>query len=136
MDYQQYGQYAPQSTYQPYLGMPTPTHSGSANSDDYGNSPPVRAQSFHYLQYQSPLTVRQDAASSFDQFSTFDYNQFHTGLPPPKSLTPQQKPAIPTTGYEAPQEMNDDSVRRGSNSDDDENMTPAQSRRKAQNRAA
>ncbi|PVH75250.1 hypothetical protein DL98DRAFT_427927 [Cadophora sp. DSE1049] len=33
-------------------------------------------------------------------------------------------------------DMNDDANRRGSNSDDDDNMTPAQSRRKAQNRAA
>jgi AP-1-like factor len=123
---------------QPYqfLGLPpTPAHTGSANSDDFSNSPPVRVQSFSYVTYQSPLTVRQDA---FDQFQTFDYNQFApNGLPQPKPPTPQHKPSISANnGFDMPLDMNDDAMRRGSNSDDDDNMTPAQSRRKAQNRAA
>lgn len=104
---------------QPYqfLGLPpTPAHTGSANSDDFSNSPP----------------------DAFDQFQSFDYNQFASnGLPQPKPPTPQHKPSISTNnGYDIPLDMNDDSMRRGSNSDDDDNMTPAQSRRKAQNRAA
>lgn len=114
---------------QPYqfLGLPpTPAHTGSANSDDFSNSP-----------------------DAFDQFQpTFDYAQFNNapanGLPPqPKPPTPQSqhKPSISSSGngnhgYDMNMEINDESTRRGSNSDDDDNMTPAQSRRKAQNRAA
>jgi AP-1-like transcription factor len=123
---------------QPYqfLGLPpTPAHTGSANSDDFSNSPPVRSQPFSYVTYQSPLTARQDA---FDQFQSFDYNQFNSnGLPAAKPPTPQHKPSMSANnGFDMPVDMNDDSNRRGSNSDDDDNMTPAQSRRKAQNRAA
>lgn len=141
MDYPYYSA-APQP-YQ-FLGLPpTPAHTahaGSANSDDFSNSPPVRPAPFSYVTYQSPhsLTSRQDA---FDQYQNFDYSQFsHNGLPQsqqPKPPTPQHKPSIPANnGYDMQMDMNADEMRRGSNSDDDDNMTPAQSRRKAQNRAA
>ncbi|KAG9244565.1 hypothetical protein BJ878DRAFT_63621 [Calycina marina] len=120
MDYQ-YGQYAPlPNTFQPYLnGLPTPTHAGSAHSDNYTSSTP-------------------NAAQTFDNYNIFDYNQYSSGLPQPKPPTPaQQKPNVsPSFSYEAPQDMNEDAMRRGSNSDDEENMTQPQSRRKAQNRAA
>ncbi|KAH8589646.1 hypothetical protein B0O99DRAFT_636599 [Bisporella sp. PMI_857] len=125
MDYQ-YGHYnvTPQSAYPQYhqLGLQTPTHTGSANSDDFGNSPP-------------------DVAS-FDQFPNYDhhhqdYGQYHHGLPHQKPPTPVHKPAITANnGFEISPDMNDHGINRGSNSDDDDNMTPAQSRRKAQNRAA
>lgn len=123
---------------QPYqfLGLPaTPAPTGSAISEDFSNSPPVRAQPSSYVSYQSPLTPRQDA---FDQYQPFDYNQFApNGLPPAKPPTPQLKSSTSLNhGYDMASDMNDDPARRGSNSDDDENMTPAQSRRKAQNRAA
>jgi len=125
---------APQ-TYNPiYLGLPpTPSHTNSANSDDFSNSP-VRAPAFSYVQYHSPLTATQDA---FDQFQAFDYNNFTpNGIPQPKPPTPTHKSSNGVhNGFEIPID-NDESMRRGSNSDDDDNMTPAQSRRKAQNRAA
>ena len=174
MDYQYFNQNP-----QPYqfLGLPpTPAHTGSANSDEFSNSPvgdvPLRLASAtstrqsHYSahRYSSPsspflpvypsqhhhshqfLTQKQDA---FDQFQqNFDCTQFNNStidglsrqVKPP---TPQPQP-ITSVGsnvnskpsYEMSTEMNDEGARRGSNSDDDDNMTPAQSRRKAQNRAA
>lgn len=59
-------------------------------------------------------------------------------MPKASPALSQQKPSIIHPMYvEMPTDMNDDAMRRGSNhSDDEENMTPAQSRRKAQNRAA
>jgi AP-1-like factor len=119
-----------------YLGLPpTPSHTHSANSDDFSNSSPVRAQNFPYVPYYSPLTTRQDA---FDQFQAFDYNFTNpSALPQAKPPTPNHKLSIAAaSGFDMPADHNDDSMRRGSNSDDDDNMTPAQSRRKAQNRAA
>jgi len=131
---------------QPYqfLGLPpTPAHTGSANSDDFSNSPPVRSQPFSYVTYQSPTSLTTKQQDAFDQFQSFDYNPFtaSNGLPPQdqnKPPTPQHKPSIVSAnnGFEMPADMNNDEMRRGSNSDDDDNMTPAQSRRKAQNRAA
>ncbi|KAN0110714.1 hypothetical protein V8E51_007101 [Hyaloscypha variabilis] len=127
---------------QPYtfLGLPpTPAHTGSSNSDDFSNSPPVRDH-FHTLQSysQSFLTPKQDAFEfqPFDAFNQhYNPNPIQVKAPTPHS---QHKPSISTSthNYEIPGEQNDDSNRRGSNSDDDDNMTPAQSRRKAQNRAA
>jgi len=123
----------------PYLGLPpTPAHTGSANSDDFSNSPPVRDH-FHTLQSysQSFLTPKQDAFEfqSFEQFNQH-YNANPVPIKPPTPLS-QHKPSISNTHiYENNGDQNDDSNRRGSNSDDDDNMTPAQSRRKAQNRAA
>jgi len=101
---------------QPYqfLGLPpTPAHTNT-NSDEFSNSPP----------------------DAFDQFQNFDtYNHFNAnGLPKPPTPQPQ-KPSV-NNGFDLGLDMQDDVNRRGSNSDDDENMTPAQSRRKAQNRAA
>jgi AP-1-like factor len=176
MDYPYYTA-APQS-YQ-FLGLPTPAHSGSANSDDFSNSPvrgaplnlasPISSHNSHYPTQQDPspssphppvyppqhhqphhfLTQKQDA---FDQYQqNYNFPQFDTGttngLPPqPKPPTPQSrhkghKPSFnpkenETHVFDMNMEMPEDGIRRGSNSDDDENLTPAQSKRKAQNRAA
>ncbi|KAL2065821.1 hypothetical protein VTL71DRAFT_3491 [Oculimacula yallundae] len=106
-----------------YLDLPpTPAHTGSSNSDHYSNSPPDA------FEYQS--------------FDTFNQHYNH-GMPAVKPPTPvsQHKGSI-SNGVNNTYEMgsggdfNDDTNRRGSNSDDDDNMTPAQTRRKAQNRAA
>jgi len=117
MDYQ-YFTAAPQP-YQ-FVGLPpTPAHTGSNTSDDFANSPP---DTFDYQNY--------------DAFQHFNNN----GVPqkPPTPLS-QHKPSISISAnqkYEVNNvDINDDAMRRGSNSDDDD-MTPAQSRRKAQNRAA
>jgi len=130
---------------QPYqfLGLPpTPAHTGSANSDDFSNSPPVRDH-FHTVQSysQSFLTPKQDAFEyqNFDAFNQH-YNTNSNGIQPkPPTPLSQHKPSISNSNhnYEVNNgDMNDDARQRGSNSDDDDNMTPAQSRRKAQNRAA
>jgi hypothetical protein len=176
MDYQYFAA-APQPY--PFLGLPpTPAHTGSANSEDYSNSPvrgvplnlasPISTHPSHSSDQQnaSPSSLRASVyppqhhhshpfltqkQEAFDQFQpSFDFNQFNNvaangipseaKLPPPQS---QHKSSISSNGnanrnhsFEMNIEMNDDGARRGSNSDDDDNMTPAQSRRKAQNRAA
>jgi hypothetical protein len=113
-------------------------------SDDYSNnSPPVCDQSHTLLSSTySLLTQRQEA--SFHDFQTFDpYTQQQ--FPIAKPLTPQT-PAQQLPKH-APQINNNpglggfeagnfqDQERRESPSDDEE-KTPAQTRRKAQNRAA
>jgi AP-1-like factor len=135
-----YPYYNPAPQVYPYLGLP-PTPHGS-NSDEYSTSPPVRAHFYVVNPYGSPiLTQRQDATSS--DFQNFDaYNQqFQNGLvkpPTPLSQNLDHKPAI-GNGLSNTFDANLDpqnNTQQGSNSDDDENKTPAQSRRKAQNRAA
>lgn len=128
---------------QPYqfLGLPpTPAHTGSANSDDFSNSPPVRDH-FHTIQSYSQafLTPKQDAFE-FQNFDAFNQHFNANGIQPkPPTPLSQHKPSISNSNHNYEMnngDMNDDAMRRGSNSDDDDNMTPAQSRRKAQNRAA
>jgi AP-1-like transcription factor len=153
MDYSYFT--AAQQPYQ-FLGLPpTPAHTNSANSDDFSNSPPVCSPSHSYqsLSYQSPffapssyspsnsayhftLTARQD---DFNQYQNYDYNQFApSAVAQARPPTPQHKPSISANnGFDMQLPMNADETQRGSNSDeDDRDMTPAQSRRKAQNRAA
>lgn len=118
-----YPYFTAQTQAYPFLGLPpTPAHSGSANSDDFSNSPP-------------------DATSyDFQNFDTYNQQQFNgNGLvKPPTPL--QHKASISNginNGYDMGMDLNDDAMRRGgSNSDDEDNRTPAQARRKAQNRAA
>ena len=164
---------------QPYqfLGLPpTPAHTGSANSDDFSNSPPVRpiisqsqsqSQSHSHTHSQFHTSQSQSLSSSssypvpslltYKPQDAFDFQNFDTlnphvnaaaaannGLPVAKPPTPLSQHKGSVSGSATQQntyeinngDMNDDSMRRGSNSDDDDNMTPAQSRRKAQNRAA
>jgi hypothetical protein len=89
---------------------------------------------------QSFLTPKQDAFE-FQNFDAFNphYNPASNGIQvkPPSPLS-QHKDSVSTSNHNYEMnngDQNDDSNRRGSNSDDDD-MTPAQSRRKAQNRAA
>ncbi|APA08773.1 hypothetical protein sscle_04g035430 [Sclerotinia sclerotiorum 1980 UF-70] len=95
------------------LQPPTPTYTNASNSDEFSNSPP----------------------DVLEHFQPYDYaNQYNSRVP---QTTTQQKPPIVQPMYsEMPTDMIDDAMRRGSNSDDEENLTPAQSRRKAQNRQA
>jgi len=103
-----------------FIGLP-PTPNGS-NSDNFSNSPPQDT-----YEYQA-----------FDQFSQFNGNGM-VKVPTPLS---QHKPSIAgsiNNGFEMPLDMNENGMQRGdSNSDneDNQNLPPAQSRRKAQNRAA
>ncbi|KAG4033192.1 hypothetical protein MFRU_005g02050 [Monilinia fructicola] len=98
---------------------PTPTHTNVSNTDEFSNSPPqdVFDQYHQVYNYANPYNAHIAKATT-----------------PP---LPQQKPSVSHPMYtEFPTDMNEDAIQRGSNSDDEENMTPAQSRRKAQNRAA
>jgi AP-1-like factor len=127
----------------PVHQLPTPgPPSLSMGSDDYStNSPPVRVQSqtSRYPPY-SFLTRKQEA--NFHDFQTFDpytQQQFPITKPltPPTQQLPKQAPQINNNpglgGYEIGNFQ--DQERRESPSDDEE-KTPAQTRRKAQNRAA
>lgn len=80
----------------------------------------------------------------FDQFETFDaYNHYNSNGIPGQPPTPQSQhqssgPASSIIGRVEGVEFTNESnggPRQGSNSDD-EDMSPAQARRKAQNRAA
>ncbi|RYP23684.1 hypothetical protein DL765_000980 [Monosporascus sp. GIB2] len=132
---------------QPYqfIGIPplTPSHSNPAASEDYNNQSPPEV----YDGYQN-----SDQLHSFDQYAQFNHQaQQHAFQGPPGPPTPPTQPVqarnlsqssgsaknhqplvdmIPVTKSDP-----DGSRQTGSNSDD-EDLTPAQSRRKAQNRAA
>jgi len=117
MDYP-YFNAAPQNYFA--MGLPpTPGHTNGSNSDEFSisNSPPQEV---------------------YDQFQPFgDHsNQYNTHRIP-KPITPLSHHNSTSThhNYKIPLDDTEDANRRGSNSDDDETK-PAQSRRKAQNRAA
>jgi AP-1-like factor len=129
----------------PVHQLPTPgPGSLSIGSDDYStNSPPVRGSS-----YTSPspphsfLTRAQEA--NFHDFQTFDpytQQQFPITKPltPPIQQLPKHTPQINNNpglgGYDIGNFQDQEQERRDSPSDDEE-KTPAQTRRKAQNRAA
>lgn len=142
----------------------TPSHSASAGSDDFGQtSPPVCFSPSPSSSFfpQNGLTdewrsTRQEAAA-FDaalaggQFADFDYS---TGLTPgplngsggasfPGPPTPPTNQAA-AAAYAQQQNVlggqgehgSPDDGQGGKGNSEDEDMTPAQSRRKAQNRAA
>ncbi|KAJ8058843.1 hypothetical protein OCU04_011826 [Sclerotinia nivalis] len=113
MDYPYYAGNA-----QPFFPLlpPTPTYTNASNSDEFSNSPP----------------------DALEQFQPYDYaNQYNPRVPQATTPLSHHKPSIVQPTYsEMPTDMIDDAMRRGSNSDDEENLTPAQSRRKAQNRQA
>ncbi|KAL6410414.1 hypothetical protein AUP68_06836 [Ilyonectria robusta] len=128
--------------YHQFMPIPplTPSHSHSAASDDFNTSPPENYESL--------------PQNSNDQFPAFDYSQGFNSNPHqptggfPGPPTPpghnvfgqhQQRHGSVSNGMKSGQgaesvsdEMN---VTRGTSEEDDA-MTPAQSRRKAQNRAA
>jgi AP-1-like factor len=84
------------------------------------------------------LTARQD---DFSHFQNYDYAQAQYApgsVPQVKPPTPLHKPSITASnGFDMSLLPSSEEMQRGSNSDEDEkDMTPAQSRRKAQNRAA
>lgn len=143
MDYP-YFTAAPQPYQFLHVGLPpTPAHTGSANSDEYSNSPPVRDEFLKVQPYsQSLLTAKQDAFDTFPNFGGYDHYGNSNGLPTNKPPTPvsQHKGSIGNAGNQNYDvnggEVNNNGNQHGSNSDDDDNMTPAQTRRKAQNRAA
>lgn len=113
--------FSPQQVQQPvysFIGLPpTPANTNTTSSEEFGASPP------------------SDIA--YDQFQNFvAYQQFNAI---PKPLTP---PSIQYKkldgGLDNEIHANDEKSRqiRGGSNSEDEDLTPAQSRRKAQNRAA
>lgn len=117
------------------------------NSDEFPyQSPPVR--DIHPFQPLRTFSTNKPQQKAFD-FQTFDAHNHFNSLGNPKPPTPQSKSCTSIApNSQACLDMAMDSssgaydtqqARRGSNSgneEDEENMTPAQSRRKAQNRAA
>ncbi|KAM0193935.1 hypothetical protein ACHAPA_000260 [Fusarium lateritium] len=139
MDFTGQYNFANSQPYHQFMPIPplTPSHSHSAGSDDFNASPP---ETFDGL-----------PTSATDQFQTFDYasaqgfnanpHQPTSGFPGPPtppgqnvfaSQAPQQQGGSMRNGSPDEQSI----LRGGNGSEEDENLTPAQSRRKAQNRAA
>ncbi|KAK0669546.1 hypothetical protein QBC41DRAFT_223650 [Cercophora samala] len=137
---------------QPYqfMGIPpplTPAHSTSVASDDFNTTSPPEV----YEQY--PNGIPHEQFQNFDNYVQFNPAQTFPGPPTPPGQVPaaapvQQQPgainaavpqARPPTVEILPLskiEFDEQSRRQqGSNSEEDD-LTPAQSRRKAQNRAA
>ncbi|KAK3489186.1 uncharacterized protein B0T23DRAFT_195311 [Neurospora hispaniola] len=127
----------------------TPSHSNSASSDDFNASPQEIFDQF-------PNGLPHDQFQNFEAFAQFN-NQSTTfagpPTPPTQQLLPTTQPTNGTIHLQHQQQSAADLLRslnnakgdpadeararrQGSNSDEDENLTPAQSRRKAQNRAA
>ncbi|OLN96454.1 Fluconazole resistance protein 3 [Colletotrichum chlorophyti] len=149
-------QYFAQAQPYQFMGIPplTPSHSNSAGSDDFNTTSPPDV----YTEYPN-----EQQFNSFDNYAAAThFNPPHTSFPGPPgpptppnhglSVHPQPQPQPPQHGgiNVAPiqqikpqpdavlhkQEPFDDRSRRGGSNSDDEDLTPAQSRRKAQNRAA
>jgi AP-1-like transcription factor len=144
MDYPYFTSAAPQAY--PFVGLPpTPSHTNSISEHDFSSNPSLPVRSHFPFPFKSDplfiLTPMQDANYDF-QFE--GYNQHFTQTPhTPHSQHNGQKSSFsnprPATGHGLEPDMgiNTNPVKQaGINSDDDDNMTPAQSRRKAQNRAA
>ncbi|KAK3383557.1 hypothetical protein B0T24DRAFT_53632 [Lasiosphaeria ovina] len=132
--------YFPTAQPYPFIGIPplTPSHSNSVASDDFNTtSPPEVFEQF-------PNGLPHDQFQNYDNYVQFNAQPAFPAPPTP----PGQHPAVqPVNGATHPTgaagdllpltkaETDEQSRRQGSNSDEDE-LTPAQSRRKAQNRAA
>jgi AP-1-like factor len=125
--------------YHQFMPIPplTPSHSHSAGSDDFNASPPEN--------YDGLPTTQNDQFQSFDYTTTQGFNanphQPASGFPGPPTPPGQNVFASQMQAHRqqggsmrngSPDEQ---SIARGG-SEEDENLTPAQSRRKAQNRAA
>ncbi|TVY17448.1 Fluconazole resistance protein 3 [Lachnellula arida] len=157
MDYPYFTTAAPQAY--PFVGLPpTPSHTNSISEHDFCSnpSPPVRSQ-FPTSSFKPDplfiLTPVQDANFDF-QFEGFNQhftqntqNALHKPPQTPHSQPNGHKPSFSSSrnGHGLDQDLGINTNTNtninpvnlaGSNSDDDENMTPAVSRRKAQNRAA
>ncbi|KAK4043828.1 hypothetical protein C8A01DRAFT_32147, partial [Parachaetomium inaequale] len=119
----------------------TPSHSNSVASEDYNTTSPPEI----FDQYPNALPSEQ--FQNFDGFVQYNSGQAFPGPPTPPGQLPVHAVVAPVNGavhQPGPTteilplskiEADDASRRQGSNSEEDD-LTPAQSRRKAQNRAA
>lgn len=145
MDYSSY--FA--ASQQPFhlMGLPpTPSHTHSGASDDFSNgSPSVSLLPADYV--SSPhLLTSPSQLDAFEQFQDFDgFPHFATGIVKPPTPTPSAhqpidvQPAAQLSQRKSSEQTNIDAnsdQQQGGSNSDNEDMTPAQSKRKAQNRAA
>ncbi|KAI0431801.1 hypothetical protein F5Y09DRAFT_303845 [Xylaria sp. FL1042] len=128
-----------------FMGIPplTPSHSNSAASEEFGHSN-NHSQSPHEI-YES-FPSHDQFPQNFDQYPQFNHNQTFPGPPTPPNLSLHGQNHTGTNGTHQskggqtdilPLTKQDPDTNRqtGSNSEEDD-LSPAQSRRKAQNRAA
>ena len=129
---------------QPYqfIGVPplTPSHTNSvaSGSEDYNTTSPPE------IYEQFPNGLPHEPFQNFENYNQFNPQPIFPGPPTPPGQHVAQ-PVNTAAAHAAPPaadalsitkaETDEQSRRQGSNSDEDE-LTPAQSRRKAQNRAA
>ncbi|KAJ0130580.1 Zinc-type alcohol dehydrogenase-like protein [Fusarium oxysporum f. sp. albedinis] len=164
MDFTGQYNFANPQPYHQFMPIPplTPSHSHSAGSDDFNASPPPCLSVSlpeHYSSNVEPYkhdllgifnVENYDglSASQNDQFQSFDYTTAQgfnanphqpasgfPGPPTPPGYTSQAQAHQQQGGSLRNGSPDEQSVARGG-SEEDENLTPAQSRRKAQNRAA
>ncbi|KAK3331058.1 hypothetical protein B0H66DRAFT_86864 [Apodospora peruviana] len=146
MDYTHAAYFTGAQPYHQYMGIPplTPSHSTTgAASEDFNNASPPEV----YEQF--PNGIPHDQFPGFEGYAQFNPQQ---AFPPGPPTPPGQHPAAavqPINGVARPPQPSPEALaltkmeaedqaqsrRQGSNSEEDE-LTPAQSRRKAQNRAA
>ncbi|GKT96112.1 BZIP transcription factor [Colletotrichum tofieldiae] len=135
-------QYFAQTQPYQFMGIPplTPSHSNSAGSDDFNTTSPPDV----YAEYPNDQQF-----STFDNYPPAQFNPQHTsfpgppdpstppnhGLPVQQSVQPQPQPTQ-HNGLSAPPVQQIKAQPDTISNSDDEDLTPAQSRRKAQNRAA
>ncbi|KAK3311419.1 uncharacterized protein B0T15DRAFT_74802 [Chaetomium strumarium] len=141
MDYTHTSYFPGASTYQ-FMGSAvpplTPAHSNSVASDDFNTTSPPE------IYDQFPNGIPHEQFQNYDNYAQFNASQPFPGPPTP----PGQRPVPPVNGLvhgptadllPAHKTEPDDQAlnrRQGSNSAEEDDLTPAQSRRKAQNRAA
>ncbi|KAK5654418.1 hypothetical protein OQA88_7328 [Cercophora sp. LCS_1] len=136
--------YFPGAQPYPFIGITplTPSHSNSVASEDFNTTSPPEV----YEQF--PNGMPHEPFQNFDNYVQFNAQQAFPGPPTPPGQHPAAVPAVQPINGAARQphpaadavavtkaESEEQSRRQGSNSEEDE-LTPAQSRRKAQNRAA
>ncbi|TDZ34239.1 Fluconazole resistance protein 3 [Colletotrichum sidae] len=158
-------QYFAQAQPYQFMGIPplTPSHSNSAGSDDFNTTSPPQPDV--YAEYPSDQHFgafdNYAAAAPFNPHHAASFPgppgpptppnhglpvqptsqpQRHNAMSPPmiQQIKPQPQPQpLPQSADLIIQRQDlDDHSRRGGSNSDDEDLTPAQSRRKAQNRAA
>ncbi|KAJ9130430.1 Fluconazole resistance protein 3 [Coniochaeta hoffmannii] len=143
--------------FMPLHGTPlTPSHSNSAGSEDFNTTSPPDVYDHQFASGGGGIShdgLPHEGFAAFDGFSApFSHQQNNAFPGPPTPPNPQLVPgarslsnpqiglgagAVPDGFSLTKQELEDQaqSRRQGSNSEEDD-LTPAQSRRKAQNRAA
>ncbi|KAK6224946.1 bZIP transcription factor [Colletotrichum tabaci] len=155
-------QYFAQTQPYQFMGIPplTPSHSNSAGSDDFNTTSPPDVYAAEFPNDHHFATFDNYPPAQFNHQHTSFPGPPGPPTPPNHGLPVQQPVQQPVqsqpqppqhNGMSAPpvhqikpqpdavahkQEPLDDHSRRGQSNSDDEDLTPAQSRRKAQNRAA